>query len=431
MRRGACPGLEAPMQTGDGLLIRFLPAGTMTPAAFTGLCAAAHEHGSGVMEITARGSIQVRGLDAAGAQRFAAAVAALGVALSEGVPVHCDPLAGLGPGDMIDAGALAADLQRALNRHDFSGRLSPKVSVAIDGGGLPGLAGLAADIRLCAQRTNGDVTLHIAIGGTEANAISLGAVAFADGVEAAVRLLEVIVRHGRASRARNIVAAKGMAAVESAISDLLVYPRKGRDPDFVSRLREDERRASLPIGAFRLRNGSFARGVGLAFGHSDATALTQLAKAATAAGATGFRTAPGRAMLAIGLAPDDVAAFSAAAARLGFIVDADDPRRHVVACAGAPICAAAHIASRALASVIVETAAAWCGDERTIHISGCGKGCARAAPAALTIVGTSEGCALVADGRASDTPFTTIPVDELPAAIVRYVRDRRREAAHA
>ena len=39
--RGACPGLAAPMPTGDGLLARLAPRGTMSPDAFAGLCAAA------------------------------------------------------------------------------------------------------------------------------------------------------------------------------------------------------------------------------------------------------------------------------------------------------------------------------------------------------------------------------------------------------
>jgi len=34
-RRGACPGLSAPMPTGDGLLVRLLPTGTIPLAAFT------------------------------------------------------------------------------------------------------------------------------------------------------------------------------------------------------------------------------------------------------------------------------------------------------------------------------------------------------------------------------------------------------------
>ena len=74
-RRGVCPGLSRPLPTGDGLLVRILPIGTIALDAFAGLCAAARDHGNGIIEITARGSIQVRGLSAHSAPRFADAVA--------------------------------------------------------------------------------------------------------------------------------------------------------------------------------------------------------------------------------------------------------------------------------------------------------------------------------------------------------------------
>ena len=61
-RRGACPGLSAPMPTGDGLLVRFMPAEDIALEAFVALCAAARAHGNGTVEVTARGSLQIRGL---------------------------------------------------------------------------------------------------------------------------------------------------------------------------------------------------------------------------------------------------------------------------------------------------------------------------------------------------------------------------------
>jgi len=172
-----------------------------------------------------------------------------------------------------------------------------------------------------------------------------------------------------------------------------------------------------PIGTHALRGGSLACGIGLAFGHSDAHSLGWLVEAAAAAGASGFRAAAGRALIAVGLPPQTAAAFAAAAENLGFITRAGDPRRHVIACAGAPVCASAHIASRALAPLIAGNA------ECTVHISGCAKGCAHAASAALTIVGTADGCALVANGSARDTPFAIVPAGELPAAIAKFVRE--------
>ncbi len=132
--RGACPRLSEPMQTGDGLLARIVTAGPIPLDAFSRLCAAAREHGNGVMEISARGSLQVRGLTPHSAPLFASAVASLDIDLGDGAPVIADPLAG-DPASLIDANALAADLRRAIA--DSRRVLAPKVSVVVDGGGAP------------------------------------------------------------------------------------------------------------------------------------------------------------------------------------------------------------------------------------------------------------------------------------------------------
>ena len=418
--RGACPGLSAPMPTGDGLLVRLNPIGTIPLAAFPGLCAAAREHGNGVIEITSRGSIQVRGLNAASAPRFADAIAALGIAAADGIPVLSNPLTGLDPEEIFNAGALAADLRGALAGGSLTAKLGAKVSVVIDGGGALDLANMPADIRFCAQATNGNAMLRIAVGGDDASATVLGFVAPADGVAAATLLLEVMAKYGRDARARDIVAMAGPDAFLTAIADLV---ENGVAPHPVHRTAD-------AIGLHRLRDHSLACGIGLAFGHADVMLLKRLIRVAEAAGASGFRAAPGRVLMAIGLKPETVGAYIAAAAELGFIVRADDPRRHVVACAGAPICASAHIAARAIAPLIAASTATQFDGAFTIHISGCAKGCAHAAPAALTVVGTPEGCALVADGSARDAPFAIVPTNELPAAIARFAIERKHEAGH-
>ncbi|HZC57988.1 MAG TPA: precorrin-3B synthase [Xanthobacteraceae bacterium] len=431
-RRGACPGLSAPMQTGDGLLVRLLPIGTIPLPVFAALRAAARTHGNGVIEITSRGSIQIRGVSIASAPQFAAAISALDIAAADGVPILCIPLAGLDATEMFDSAALAADLREALAHSSLRSKLSPKVSVVIDGGGAIGLDAVAADVRLHAQAMDGGLTLRVSVGGDEARAIDLGHVTLPHGVETIMRLLDVIARHGRDARARDIVATEGVPPLRSAIAELLITARPRESGDLVldSRFRGNERKVAVGsvIGTHPLRDGAVACGVGLAFGHADATSLERLDVVAKAAGASGLRTAPGRVLLAIGLAPEAAPTFTSAAAQLGFIVRADDPRRNVIACAGAPICTSAHIASRALAPLVAATAAQ-CFDG-VIHISGCAKGCAHPAPAALTVVGTPEGCGLIADGTARDTPFATVPADELPAALTRYARQHNRGAAH-
>lgn len=412
-RRGACPGLSAPMPTGDGLLVRFLPIGTIPLAAFVALCAAAERCGNGIIEVTARGSIQARGLTSDSAPRFADAVAALNIATSAGVPVHTDALAGLDSAEVLDAGALAADLRRTLARVSLAAQLAPKVSVVIDGGGTVSLDALAADVRLHAARVNGAELLFVSIAGDGASATGLGAVAAIDGVVAATRLLEVMALSSRNARACDVLAVEGVRPLRAAIADLIVADAR----------RSVGGERNEVIGTHRLRDGSLACGIGLPFGHAEATSLQQLAERAKNAGGKGLRAAPNRTLIVVGLRDETLPTFIGEAERLGFIVRADDPRRHVIACPGAAICASGHIAARALAPVIARTAAS--SADFTIHVSGCAKGCAHAGAAALTIVGTSDGCALIANGTVRDLPFAAVTTDDLPAAVARFASEAR------
>src|SRR3954451_22869980 len=103
------------MLTGDGFLVRLVPAGTtIALEAFAGLLAAARQHGNGIVEITSRGNIQFRGLSASSAPAFAAAVGSLDIGVSEGIPVLSNPLSGLLDATEIrDAGARAGTLREA------------------------------------------------------------------------------------------------------------------------------------------------------------------------------------------------------------------------------------------------------------------------------------------------------------------------------
>ena len=393
-RRGACPGLSAPMATGDGLLARFRPDGTISLDVMAGLCDTARAHGNGIIEITSRGSIQVRGLtDAA---TFADAVARLRIAAHDGVPVIADPLAGLDPTELVDASALAADLRTALAAQPFAQRLAPKIAVTIDGGGALHLDALSADIRLCAVATADGPSLRVATGGSGTSAVALYTVAPDDAVDAVVALLQRIAAQGPHARARDVIRAAAGRATHPA----------AREP-------------ADPIGHHPLRNGTLALGIGFAFGHTDAVALADLVRAADDAGAGGLRTAPGRALLVIGIAEARAEPLAAAAKGLGFIVERDDPRRRVIACAGAPVCAAGEIAARALAPQVAQHAATLLASDDVIHISGCSKGCAHHGPATLTAIGRDGQCELLVGSEpAGRCDATALPqrLGELAAA---------------
>jgi precorrin-3B synthase len=131
-------------------------------------------------------------------------------------------------------------------------------------------------------------------------------------------------------------------------------------------------------------------------------------------------------LLIVGLAEQATRKFVRDAVRLGFIIDSGDPRRRVIACSGAPICASGYVATRALAPAIADSVAP-SPNGTLIHLSGCAKGCAYSGKATLTVVGTPAGCALIATGPVSDAPFALVTAEDLPAAVTRYVRQSCRE----
>jgi precorrin-3B synthase len=65
----------------------------------------------------------------------------------------------------------------------------------------------------------------------------------------------------------------------------------------------------------------------------------------------------------------------------------------------------------------------------TIHISGCAKGCAHPAPAALTVVGTERGCGIIRHGTARGTPRYHVDPAKLASEVARLAADAS-EAAH-
>jgi precorrin-3B synthase len=411
-RRGVCPSLAAPMPTGDGLLARITPTSATIPLdSLAAVSAAARGHGNGIIEVTSRGSIQIRGLTEASAPAFAETVAAIDIDRIDGVPIAANPLAGLEAGETFDASALAAKLRDAIHAAELNGRLAPKVSVVIDGGGALRLDALAADVRLRAGAGPNGPQLHVSLGGGAQSAMVPGVVSPGNAVETALRLLAVIAARGPAARARSILQAEGVDPFRAAIADLVTA-----SPTALVRPRSE------PIGAHPLRDGRIALGIGLAFGHTDADALERLIEAARRAQACGFRTAPDRALLVIGATPECAGALVAAAEELGFVTQPDDPRRSIAACPGAPFCACTETPTRALAPSVAAAIRSMLDGSVDVHLSGCAKGCAHSGAASLTMVGGTDGCGIIVNGPTQAQPLITVPAEGLLPALARLGR---------
>jgi precorrin-3B synthase len=407
MSRGACPSLHAPMPSGDGWLVRMTIRSTLPLETFAGLCDAARRHGNGVMEITARGNLQIRGLTPGSAEAFAADVIALGIAPGSGVPITISPLTGLEGDGTIDVTPLADQIAQAARTL----ALGPKASIVLDGGGDLHLDAVSADVRL----NWGEACWHVALAGDAAHATRLGAIAPGAAVETVTQLLTVMAARGP-HRARTVIATGDLASFRDAVHEL-VFEASILPP----------RAPSEPIGLHALRAGRAALGLGLPFGHGLSTALMALTTAAQRAGATGLRLAPGRALLVLLDAPGQAAAVREAATDAGLIVRADDSRRAIAACPGAPACASGEMAARDLADTIAAVAAPLLKGSVRVHLSGCPKGCAQPLPAALTVVGRAGACGVVFDGTAQDPPTAVLTPQALTALLADLADQSRQQ----
>ena len=366
LRRGACPSLRAPMETGDGLLVR-LPRSESPLAATTvlAIAGAARRFGNGLIEVTGRGAIQVRGLSPDSAGPFAEALSLLGLPGDDGPTLISGALSGRDPSEQADVRALMADLRQQIAESGLADRLAPKIAVVVDGGGALHLDDISADLRLTAYANADGAGLSLSLAGAAEGARVVGTLAPADAVSACLALLGLIAEHGPAGRARDLVAVMDDAAIQAATGRPLSRPVPMR-----------ARPRAEPLGQHDLADGTVAVGVGLAFGQTDAGSIEALVAAATEAGAEGLAPAAGRVLIAIGIPASRAEQFVKAAAGCGFVTNPNDPRRSVFACAGSPACGQGKMPARALGPAAARAAAAILDGSIALHISGCAKGCA-------------------------------------------------------
>ena len=445
-RRGACPALSVPMQTGDGLLVRLNPlAGGLSPKALIGLGESALRHGNGIMEVTARGNLQIRGLTEESARLLAAEVNALGVVVRTGVPVETGPLAGIDPQEIADPRPLTDRIRAAIEEAGLTARLGPKVSVVVDGGGQLAMDAVTADVRLKAVRATGEVLWRVSVSGDGRSAKPLATVNADAACDIAVAALRMVAEKGREAHTRDlserqlnsltswhsvtplsvlpdISPLRGEIALSSPPSpisnterlertsarrapsaELPISPLAGEMSGRTEGGAKERQPARSPIGIFELAQGH-ALGVGLPFGSMPAQNLIDLAGQAPELGITEIRLAPGRTLLFLGLPPSACSSLQTTAVALGFVISPADPRTRIAACPGTPACASGRIATRAIAEKIAAESPYFFDASLTLHISGCAKGCAHPGPAALTLVGDENGAGLVVDGTAKALP---------------------------
>ena len=391
--KGWCPGALSPMQSDDGLLMRPKVVGSrLTLAQAREIAAIAGECGNGLLDLSQRAQLQMRGLGEATREEAQARLKTIGLlapdAATESVlNVIASPLTG----GAFDANEIAARLANAIVEDRTLQQLPGKFLFLVDDGGAPGLAEVAADIRL--EALGGDIAVVID------GARDLAFVATPDvAIDAALDLARAFIRlrEGRAFELRR------MRALVDALG---VQPPLGEAALSAVPYHSACRTASMAdlLGARQAGEGFFA-GIATPFGRWLASDFSRVIEAAAQEGGSELRLTPWRAVLA--LAPSNNAAtrIARAAASLGLIVDAEDARLAITACPGAPECPQAKGATRDRLERLAPIARQLAPQGIGLHVSGCAKGCAKPSPAPATLIVNGEGFDLVHDGRASDAP---------------------------
>jgi precorrin-3B synthase len=389
MQRGACPALSAPMMTGDGLLARIPLTRAIPPKQMAELCRLARRHGNGVIDISARGNLQVRGLSDISAPRLDADVRALDLPLREGLAVEISPLAGSDKTEIADPRPLAEAIRQGAQA--IHG-LAPKMSVIVDGGGQLRLSSLLADIRLVAIPTSEGVRWTLLLGGTEAKARVFNVLRETQAVDIVLDLLRRLAAMG--SKARGLYVADGL-------------PRNQNAPPSTS-----------PFGLFELSDNLCAVGIGPAFGQARSEDLVGLCDEAVHLGIEFLAPSAGHSLLLFG-SQAACRVITAFAAEHGFITSDTDPRSRIAACPGSPACRSATIPTHDVAARAATECADLLDGSFTLHVTGCAKGCAYPTPSALTLCGTADGVSLIGEGSAADLAFASVPFADTNATLRR------------
>lgn len=407
LRRGWCPGALRPMQSGDGFIVRLKPScGVLRLDQAKQIASLADRHGNGVIELTSRGNLQLRGVREATLAELTRGLDELG--LVDASPqaearrnVIGSPLAGL-DATAFDTRSLVHALEGLLIGADHLEPLSDKFGFLIDGGGRLPLSDVEADIRFA--WTGHGFAVGLA---SQDGVLWDGVVPSSEVPRTALALAEAFLLHGAgAGRMRlldDVQRLAVMTVVKAAANGDAAVPAP-----------------NLPVG----KEERFVA-VALPYGATTSQALLALLEQAGLAGVRDIRLSPWRTLFFVlgeATAPDVAQRLLQDAQLLGFITEPRDPRRAIAACPGAPACANGSTPVRADADGFAAAAEAALVAGLRLHVSGCVKGCACRTASQVTLVADQGRYGVVVNGTAGDPVHGAFTRDEIGEALARLAK---------
>ena len=354
--KGWCPGAHHPMQSGDGLIVRVRPNhARLSAKQALGLSRAAQHFGNGMIDLTSRGNLQIRGVKQTAYDGLMQALK--GLTLLDADPAIEARRNILVTPDWTAQDGTVALAQALTQRLGDLPVLPTKFGFSVDSGEAPLLTQASADIRI---ERSPDGQLLVRADGAPAGRPVTPKTA----IEAVLELAHWFADTRKDHPVRMAKLLETNALPDSWTQQVPAITRAALTP------------GAHPLGYV----------FGALFGQIDAASLAQLI---TGSGTSGLRLTPWRLFLAESLKRGGWQ---------GFIDRADAPELNVSACPGLRQCSTASIDTRPLARDLAGLTVA------SVHVSGCSKGCALPRKAAFTVIGREGKFDLVRDGCSWDQP---------------------------
>lgn len=351
--KGWCPGAHRPMMSGDGLVVRVRPFfGALSADQALGLCDLSEAFGNGMLDLTSRANLQIRGVREADHLTLLERLDNLGLIDSDpAIEAHRNVLM---PPDWEEGDLTHRLYLSLLKTLPHLPSLPDKMGFALDTSVVACLAEGSADFRFELDAQGG---LLLRLDGAERGR----RVTEDTAMSALVEIAEWFVQSGGCARGR----------MRRHI------PHAAVPSDWTWGL---PRRAGGLAKPGTSASGTY---LGAPFGKLSASNLRALFNES---GASALRLLTNRTVFVKGVQVKEAAGFVIGPSRL----------MQVHACPGAPFCPQATVRTMDVAHQLAEVT------DGTLHVSGCAKGCAFPRSASATLVGNQGQFDLVLNGSPWD-----------------------------
>lgn len=359
--KGYCPSAYEPMASGDGLLVRLKPRfGRFSRTQMFTICDLSIRFGSGIIDLTNRANLQIRGVTEATYPPLLAELAAADLiqpnARSERLNLMVSPFADAENPNWQCAAQIYAEAEALAD-------LPAKFGFIIDTGQARYLHNASGDIRI---ETAADSTLILRCDGQQTG--------FATTPERLMTDIFALTDWFAAHRTQTHRRMRHLAA---------------KLPTHWTGVAPTNRTGELPPGCITAENTT-GQIVIAPYGQIPASALQRLVESAPS---DEIHLLPNRGLM---IQSGNFAITD------GFITTPDDPRFFIEACPGLPACKSASIKTRQLADDIAGSGLL--NAASSVHISGCSKGCASAKAQDICIVGRDGRYDIIKNGCAWHDP---------------------------